>query len=235
MGFYEHQVLPRFIDVMLGKGMEDVRARVAAGLCGDVLELGFGSGRNLPHTPASVTRLLAVEPAAASRTLAAQRVAEAPFPVDWIGLDGQDLPLKSESVDHVLVTWTLCTIPDVEPHAAREPPRTATRRDAALRRTRALTPGAGGEVAGPTDAPVGKGLRRLPPQPIHRQADRRVRAHCFDDGDLQHGWSGALRLRLRREGSEGRVSARWWRLGGQPGSCPTRSGMMARMADAAPT
>jgi ubiquinone/menaquinone biosynthesis C-methylase UbiE len=119
MGFYEDQVLPRFIDVMLGKGMEDVRARVAAGLSGDVLELGFGSGRNLPHTPASVTRLLAVEPAAASRTLAAQRVAEAPFPVDWIGLDGQDLPLKSESVDHVLVTWTLCTIPDVE-RALRE-------------------------------------------------------------------------------------------------------------------
>src|ERR1700729_4094846 len=119
MGFYEDQVLPRFIDVMLGKGMEDVRARVAAGLSGDVLELGFGSGRNLPHAPASVTRLLAVEPAAASRTLAAQRVAEAPFPVDWIGLDGQDLPLKSESVDHVLVTWTLCTIPDVE-RALRE-------------------------------------------------------------------------------------------------------------------
>jgi ubiquinone/menaquinone biosynthesis C-methylase UbiE len=119
VGFYEDQVLPRFIDVMLGKGMEDVRARVAAGLSGDVLEIGFGSGRNLPHTPASVTRLLAVEPAAASRTLAAPRIAEAPFPVDWIGLDGQDLPLKSESVDHILVTWTLCTIPDVE-RALRE-------------------------------------------------------------------------------------------------------------------
>jgi ubiquinone/menaquinone biosynthesis C-methylase UbiE len=114
MGFYDDQVLPRFIDVMLGKRMDDVRARVASGLSGDVLELGFGSGRNLPHTPASVTRLLAVEPAAASRTLAAQRVAAAPFPVDWVGLDGQDLPLESESVDHVLVTWTLCTIPDVQ-------------------------------------------------------------------------------------------------------------------------
>ena len=119
MGFYDDQVLPRFIDVMLGKRMEHVRARVASGLSGDVLELGFGSGRNLPHTPASVTRLLAVEPAAASRTLAAQRVAAAPFPVDWVGLDGQDLPLESESVDHVLVTWTLCTIPDVD-RALRE-------------------------------------------------------------------------------------------------------------------
>jgi ubiquinone/menaquinone biosynthesis C-methylase UbiE len=119
MGFYDDQVLPRFIDVMLGKRMEDVRARVTAGLSGEVLELGFGSGRNLPHTPAAVNRLLAVEPAAACRTLAAERVAGAPFPVDWIGLDGQDLPLESESVDHVLVTWTLCTIPDVD-RALRE-------------------------------------------------------------------------------------------------------------------
>ncbi len=119
MGFYDDQVLPRFIDVMLGKRMEDVRARVTAGLSGEVLELGFGSGRNLPHTPAAVNRLLAVEPAAACRILAAERVAGAPFPVDWIGLDGQDLPLESESVDHVLVTWTLCTIPDVD-RALRE-------------------------------------------------------------------------------------------------------------------
>ena len=114
MGFYDDQVLPRFIDVMLGKRMEDVRARVAAGLSGDVLELGFGSGRNLPHAPAAVTRFMAVEPAAASRTLAAERVAAAPFPVEWVGLDGQDLPLESDSVDHVLVTWTLCTIPHVD-------------------------------------------------------------------------------------------------------------------------
>ena len=121
MGFYEHQVLPRFIDVMLGKGMEDVRARVAAGLSGDVLELGFGSGRNLPRIP----RRRASPGCWPSnhRGLAhTGRTAGSRGPVPrstWIGLDGQDLPLKSESVDHVLVTWTLCTIPDVE-RALRE-------------------------------------------------------------------------------------------------------------------
>ncbi len=114
MSFYTDQLLPRFTDAMLGKPMEATRARVAASLSGEVLELGFGSGRNLPHTPPTVKRFLAVEPALASRKLAARRVAEAPFPVEWIGLDGQDIPLDDESVDHVLVTWTLCTIPDVQ-------------------------------------------------------------------------------------------------------------------------
>ena len=158
MGFYDDQVLPRFIDVMLGKRMEDVRARVAAGLSGDVLELGFGSGRNLPHAPTAVTRFMAVEPAAASAPFAAERVAAAPFPVEWVGLDGQDLPLESDSVDHVLVTWTLCTIPHVDQRATRDPPRVTTRRDAAFRRTRALAEGPGGGVARPADAALGQDL-----------------------------------------------------------------------------
>ena len=174
MGFYDDQVLPRFIDVMLGKRMEDVRARVAAGLSGDVLELGFGSGRNLPLTPpAAVTKFMAVEPAAAYHALAAERVAAAPFPVEWIGLDGQDLPLASDSVDHVLVTWTLCTIPDV---------------DRALRETRrVLRPGGTlhfvehgrsprARVAEWQDrlTPLwGRIFGRLPPQPLHRHTDRR--------------------------------------------------------------
>lgn len=114
MGFYEEQVLPRIIDVALGKPMDPVRAQVAAPLAGEVLEIGFGSGRNLPHLPSAVTRFLAVEPAAVGRSLAARRIAEAPVPVEVVGLDGQALALDDASVDHVLVTWTLCTIPDVE-------------------------------------------------------------------------------------------------------------------------
>jgi len=119
VGVYTDQFLPRFTDLALGKPMGPMRARVAGGLSGDVLELGFGSGRNLPHTPPTVRRFLAVEPAAACRKLAAARIAAAPFPVEWIGLDGQDLPLEDDAVDHVLVTWSLCTIPDVE-RALRE-------------------------------------------------------------------------------------------------------------------
>ncbi len=75
MGFYNDQVLPRFTDLTLGRMMDPTRARVASGLAGDVLEIGFGSGRNVPHLPPAVNRLLAVEPAAAGRKLAAARIA----------------------------------------------------------------------------------------------------------------------------------------------------------------
>jgi SAM-dependent methyltransferase len=114
MGVYEDRILPRCIDVLLGKPMEGTRARVAAGLSGEVLEVGFGSGRNVPHLPSSVTRLLAVDPAVVGRRLASERIGASPVPVEFVGLDGQSLPIEDESVDHVLVTWSLCTIPDVD-------------------------------------------------------------------------------------------------------------------------
>jgi ubiquinone/menaquinone biosynthesis C-methylase UbiE len=90
-----------------------IRARVAAELGGEVLEIGFGSGLNVPHYPPTITRVRAVDPATVGRRLAAGRVANCPVPVEYVGLDGQELPLETASVDHVLTTWTLCTIPDV--------------------------------------------------------------------------------------------------------------------------
>ncbi len=114
MGLYEQQVLPRIIGVVLsGRECTRLRAQVAAGLEGDVLEVGFGSGANVPHLPAGVKQLRAVDPATVGRKLAARRVAASPVPVSYVGLDGEDLPLGDASVDHVLSTWTLCTIPDV--------------------------------------------------------------------------------------------------------------------------
>jgi len=119
VGVYADRFLPRCIDIALGRHFEETRARVASGLRGEVLEVGFGSGRNVPHYPREVTRVHAVEPAAYGRKLAAARLAASPVPVDFIGLDGQNLPLDECAVDHVIVTWTLCTIPDVE-RALRE-------------------------------------------------------------------------------------------------------------------
>ncbi|MCU4185520.1 class I SAM-dependent methyltransferase [Acidiferrimicrobium sp. IK] len=112
MGFYEERVLPRLIDVALGRPMEEIRSRVAAGLAGTVLEVGFGSGRNVPHYPAAVTSVLAVDPSLGARRLAAGRVAARGVRVDYAGLDGQQLLLDKASADHALLTWTLCTIPD---------------------------------------------------------------------------------------------------------------------------
>jgi ubiquinone/menaquinone biosynthesis C-methylase UbiE len=113
MSFYGDQVLPRCVDFALGGGeFARLRARVTAGLAGEVLEIGFGSGLNVPHYPPGLTRVRAVDPAETGRKLAAKRVAACTVPVDYIGTDAQVLPLDDASVDHVLSTWTLCTVPD---------------------------------------------------------------------------------------------------------------------------
>ena len=115
MGFYVDRVLPRITDVALsGKEFDKLRAEVCAGLSGDVVEVGFGSGRNVPHYPSTVERVRAVDPATVGRRLAAKRLARGAVAVEFVGLDGEDLPVEDASVDHVLTTWTLCTIPDVE-------------------------------------------------------------------------------------------------------------------------
>jgi ubiquinone/menaquinone biosynthesis C-methylase UbiE len=115
MRFYDEQILPRVMDLVMRDGeLTEIRARVARGLAGEVLEVGFGSGLNVPHYPVAVTRVLVVDPATVGRKLAAKRVAASSAPVEYIGLDGQMLPLDSASVDHVLATWTLCTIPDID-------------------------------------------------------------------------------------------------------------------------
>ncbi|MEA2197065.1 MAG: hypothetical protein QOJ25_1116 [Solirubrobacteraceae bacterium] len=115
MGFYDRQVVPRFIDLAMSRGeLTPIRARVAASLDGDVLEIGFGSGLNVPHYPPAVTGVRAVDPATVGRKLAAKRVASSSVPVEHVDLDGQALSQESSSVDHVLATWTLCSIPDVD-------------------------------------------------------------------------------------------------------------------------
>jgi ubiquinone/menaquinone biosynthesis C-methylase UbiE len=115
MGFYQDQVVPRITNVTLNnRECAQIRQRVTAGLAGEVLEVGFGSGLNVPYYPAEVKRVRAVDPATVGRRLAAKRLAASPVPVEYVGLDGQVLPLESGSVDYVLSTWTMCTIPDVE-------------------------------------------------------------------------------------------------------------------------
>lgn len=115
VGLYGTQVVPRLTNLLLNDPeFNRVRQRVAAGLSGEVLEVGFGSGLNVPFYPSEVRRVLAVDPATVGRRLAAKRVAASRVPVEYLGLDGAHLPLDSESVDHVLITWTMCTIPAVE-------------------------------------------------------------------------------------------------------------------------
>jgi ubiquinone/menaquinone biosynthesis C-methylase UbiE len=114
MGFYGEHVLPRVIDAACGmKAVDPLRRRVCEGLSGDVVEIGFGSGLNVPFYPAAVTRVAAVEPADVGWKLARKRLEAASVPVQRSGLDGQRLPFADGSFDAALSTWTLCTIPDV--------------------------------------------------------------------------------------------------------------------------
>jgi ubiquinone/menaquinone biosynthesis C-methylase UbiE len=92
---------------------EPLRRRVCDGLDGDVVEIGFGSGLNIPFYPDRVTRVAAVEPADVGWKLAGKRLGATNVPVERAGLDGQSLPFEDASFDSALSTWTLCTIPDV--------------------------------------------------------------------------------------------------------------------------
>jgi ubiquinone/menaquinone biosynthesis C-methylase UbiE len=90
-----------------------MRQHVVPQASGVVLEVGMGSGLNLPlYDPGKVAFVWGLEPSEGMRKLAAKRVAAAPFEVKWLDLPGEAIPLEEASVDTVLLTFTLCTIPD---------------------------------------------------------------------------------------------------------------------------
>ena len=115
MGFYEHQILPRVIDWTMGhREVMELRKKYVTGLEGEVLEVGFGSGLNLPFISEKVSRLWALDPATLGRRLAQKRLEKTSVPVEFVDLsEGGKIPLEDNAVDFVLSTFTLCTIPDL--------------------------------------------------------------------------------------------------------------------------
>ncbi|HUZ23849.1 MAG TPA: class I SAM-dependent methyltransferase [Streptosporangiaceae bacterium] len=131
MHFYDERVLPRIINLACdNRQFATLRRRVCAGLAGHVVEIGFGSGLNVPFYPPAVTRVAAVEPSGLGWKLAGRRIAAAGIPVQRAGLDGQSLSFADASYDAALSTWTLCTIPD--PAAALREVRRVLKPGAAL-------------------------------------------------------------------------------------------------------
>ncbi len=115
VGIYNDQVVPRLVEVACGiKANDKLRAQVCGGLSGRVVEIGFGSGLNVPFYPPSVQSVSAVEPADLGWKLAGKRVAAATVPIERAGLDGQSLPFADNSFDAAVSTWTMCTIPDID-------------------------------------------------------------------------------------------------------------------------
>ena len=113
VGLYREHLQPRLLNAtMATSAATAIRRRVCAGLAGEVLEIGYGSGLNQPHLPAGVRRVLAVDPSATGFRLSARRRAASPVPVLVIGGDAQALPVPDEHVDAVLSTWNLCAVAD---------------------------------------------------------------------------------------------------------------------------
>lgn len=112
--FWEEHLLPRVIDLTCSdRATGKWRHQVCAPLAGEVLEVGFGSGTNLAHYPAAVERVHAIEPADLAWRRAQPAVAAFGRPVQRIGLDGARIDLPDASVDAVVSSYTMCTIPDL--------------------------------------------------------------------------------------------------------------------------
>ncbi|HUH36541.1 MAG TPA: class I SAM-dependent methyltransferase [Spongiibacteraceae bacterium] len=114
MGFYADKVLPHVINCACGSSdIMDQRRQVVPQATGEVLEVGMGSGLNLSlYDPAKVTRVWGLEPSEGMRAKARRNLARSPVPVEWLDLPGEQIPLPNQSIDTVVLTFTLCTIPD---------------------------------------------------------------------------------------------------------------------------
>lgn len=114
MGFYEQKILPKFINsACAAPPILKQREKVVPFAEGRVLEIGMGSGLNLPFYNADkVDMVFGLEPSQGMRDLAAPIAQAAPFEVRFLDLPGEEIPLEDNSVDSIVLTYTLCTIPD---------------------------------------------------------------------------------------------------------------------------
>lgn len=114
MGFYARRILPWMIDrIMTGDVVEADRAVIVPRAAGEVLELGMGSGHNLGFYGPDVKALHAVEPSAELAAMARERAANIRFPVEIAEVSAETMPFEDNSFDSAVVTWALCSIPDM--------------------------------------------------------------------------------------------------------------------------
>jgi ubiquinone/menaquinone biosynthesis C-methylase UbiE len=113
MGLYQKFILPRLIDMaMRNKEVAARRAQLIPKASGVVLEVGIGSGLNLPFFPRTITHLAGVDPSAELLSLARRKLGGVSFPVALFCRSAEELPFHERSFDTVVLTWTLCSIAD---------------------------------------------------------------------------------------------------------------------------
>lgn len=113
MGFYTKYVFPRLSDAFLdNRRLNAERKKALSCARGAVLEVGFGSGLNLPYYPETVTSLVALDPSEQAFKLATRRIKAASFPITYIPQSCEAAPLVPNTFNCVVSTWTLCTVTD---------------------------------------------------------------------------------------------------------------------------
>ncbi|MDG1905899.1 MAG: class I SAM-dependent methyltransferase [Arenicella sp.] len=116
MNFYDERILPHVINCTCGmKAIERQRGKVVPLAKGDVLEIGMGSGLNLKYyNPDKVSKVWGLEPSLGMQRKAEKNLNESPVPVEWLVAGCEAIPLPDDSIDTVMLTYVLCTIPDWE-------------------------------------------------------------------------------------------------------------------------
>jgi len=113
LGFYQRRILPRLIHFGMGqKQLLPLREQLVAGARGRVLEIGIGSGLNLPFYQRQLDLLLGLDPSRELLRMAKRRSSWVHFPVELSQGRAEDIPLDAGAVDHVVMSWTLCSVAD---------------------------------------------------------------------------------------------------------------------------
>ena len=114
MGIYSRLIFPRLLDfTMSGRELSGYRQSLLQSVRGEVLEIGFGTGLNVPYYPEAVTSLTAIDPNEGMNAIATRRIASATIDISLHTAGAEALPMETNRFDAVVCTWTLCSIPNI--------------------------------------------------------------------------------------------------------------------------